>query len=297
MASTTAVVIEKTIYTGLCIEIKRYMSACVGQGITGSGKRLGKTPLRQLRYQDKKAQENCRWKLNCNFSGGDLFLTLCFPPYKPVARETVRKSINTFLDTLRRIYRRNGKKLQYVYTVGMTKKGMAHIHMVLNKFDTDTITKCWQKIAGIPKSPKQEEKSPRVTIRHLDYSGEYRKLAEYLIKNSREQFYSSNKVHSKRFCASKGLKMPLVTKRILQKNRFWLETPKPLPNYYIDPNSVYDTYGWADNGGEFACCRVQGYTMYRIDGMYKKTRKTKYRQTMRTDDAPEVIEKFELEVT
>ena len=35
-----------------------------------------------------------------------------------------------------------------------------------NKFDTDVLTKAWQKIVGT-----EDFRYPRVTIRHLDYSG------------------------------------------------------------------------------------------------------------------------------
>ena len=118
MASIRAVVVERKTIAKNIIEVKRYSTACIGQGLTRSGK-VGKTPLRQLKYLDKKAAENCRWKLNMNFQGGDIFATFCYLPYQKVKPEQVKKNINTFLDTLRRIYRRNGKKLIYTaYTYG-----------------------------------------------------------------------------------------------------------------------------------------------------------------------------------
>lgn len=282
MASTRVVVVEKKTVAKDVIEVKRYATCCLEQGLTRSGK-VGKTPLRQLKYLDKKAAENCRWKLNMNFKGGDIFATFCYLPYQKIEPEQVKKNINTFLDTLRRIYRRNGKKLIYVYAVGMTKKGIPHIHMVMNRFDTAIITSCWQKIV----MAKTDKEAPRVTIRHLDNSGEYKKLAEYLIKNTREQFYSKNKVHAKRFCASKGLKMPLIEKRIFK--RFWSKLPKALPGYIIDKNSVYDTYGWSDVGGCFEQCRVQGYTMYKIDN--RKIRKSKNRKIY-SSEGPIIIKNF-----
>jgi hypothetical protein len=277
--------VQKKVYGKNYIDYYQYYSGRYGKNIP-NGPALGKTPLKQLRYQDKKAERICRYKLNENFEGGDLFLTLNYPPHQKVDIDVARKNINTFLDTVRRIYKREEKKLKYIYVAGITKKGMIHFHIVMNKLDTDVLTKAWQRIVGT-----EECKYPRVTIRHLDYSGEYKKLASYLIKNSREQFYRKEKVHKKRFCASKNLKMPLVTTKVIKNNRWWnMATKKAPKGYIIDKNSIYDGYGWADNGGYYECCRVQRITMYRIDSQYQKFKKSKYRKPLENIDVPEVIE-------
>lgn len=278
--------VQQMVYGKNFIDVSRYQSGRIGKKIV-NGPALGKTPLRQLRYQDKKSERNCRYKLNMNFGGGDLFLTLSYPPYELIDFATARKNINTFLDTVRKIYKRNGKKLKYIFVAGVTKRGMIHFHIVLNKFDTDVLTKAWQKIVGT-----EDFRYPRVTIRHLDYSGEYKKLASYLIKNSREQFYGKEKVHKKRFCASKNLIMPLVVKKIMKYNRFWKNIPKALTGYVIDKNSIYDGYSWADNGGCYECCRVQRYTMYKTDCTNWNLYKSKYRKIFTDDDIPEIIEEW-----
>lgn len=81
-------------------------------------------------------------------------------------------------------------------------------------------------------------------------------------------------------------------KKILKYNRFWRNIPKALTGYTIDKNSIYDGYGWADNGGHYECCRVQRYTMYKTDCTNWNLYKSKYRKIFTDDDIPEIIEEW-----
>ena len=55
-----------------------------------------------------------------------------------------------------------------MYVLETGDKGARHIHMVIESMDTKTIKKCWDR--------------GRIHIRLLDDTGQYGKLASYLVK-------------------------------------------------------------------------------------------------------------------
>lgn len=232
-----------------CIEVYKYFNGRIGKKIV-NGTPEGTTPISQLKYQDKKAERIIRWKLNENFTTGDMLVTLTYPQIVDI--ETARKNIDLFLKNLRRYYKRSGLHLKYIYVAGVTKRGTIHFHIVLNKFSAEKIAELWNRITG-----------GTANIKYL-YSKTFKKLAAYLIKNSRETFYSDHKIHGKRFCASLNLKMPKITKHIVNAS-IWREDVKPIKGYILDKASIYNGYGWSDNGGAFLCCKVQSYTLFKID--------------------------------
>lgn len=237
-----------------CIEVYKYFNGRIGKKILNS-EPTGKTPIKQLRYQDKKAERVMRWKLNENFTKGDMLVTLTYPQI--VTTDTARENIKLFLMNLRRFYKRVGKQLKYIYVAGVTKRGTIHYHMVLNRFSASKIAELWNRITG-----------GTANIKYL-YGRTFQNLAAYLMKNSRETFYSNNKVHGKRFCASLNLKTPHIQKKIVGAS-IWREEVKPLKGYIIDKSSIYNGYGWSDSGGRFLCCRVQSYTMLKINSEITK---------------------------
>ncbi len=277
--------VRKTVYMKNIIERCNYFTGRLGKKIN-NGAVKGKTPENQLRYQDRKAARILYYKLNMNFSGGDLFMTLTYPPHTPISSQQARHDIKNFLDTLRRIYKRSNMTLKYAYVSGKSKRGMVHFHIVLNKYDTQIITGVWHNIVGTFEVPY-----PRVNIRHLDNSGDYMKLASYMIKNSCETFYSDDPIHKKRFCASLNLEMPHIEKEIIDAKE-WRKAPKPIKGYVIDKNSIYDGYGWSDEGSLFASCRIQRYKMIKYDHTLKEKR---WRKKTSPPDIPEIVEPWNLE--
>ena len=249
-----------------CIEVYKYFNGRIGKKILNI-KTGGKTPISQLKYQDKKAERIVRWKLNENFVKGDMLITLTYP--KIVSRYTAKDNMKLFLMNLRRFYKRAGIELKYIYTAGVTSRGTIHFHMVLNAFDSAKIAELWNRITG-----------GTANIKYL-YGKTFKRLAAYLIKNSRETFYSINKVHAKRFCASLNLKMPAIIKQIVGAS-IWREEVKALKGYSLDKNSIYNGYGWSDNGGSFLSCRVQSYTMYKDSDEIK----TYYRKNTAIPEIP-----------
>ena len=250
--------VQAQVFMPACIEVYKYFTGRLNKKIINSPAK-NKTPLNQLRYQDKVAERICRWKLNTNFTCGDLWVTFRYPPRQKVSTEKARSDIKRFLAKLRYLYKKNGNQLKYIYSAGRTKQGMIHFHFVLNRFNTEAISKLWWEIAGTDNFP-----CPAVHIRHLDSTGNYKKIAAYLIKNSQETFYSNDKIHDKRFCASQKLLMPIIKKKICGA-KIWKHIPKAIKGYVLDKDSFYDGYGWSDAGKQWEGCRIQRYTFIRLE--------------------------------
>ena len=78
------------------------------------------------------------------------------------------KQKDKLIRDLRKQYKKIGKEFKYVYVLETGDKGARHIHMVIESMDTKTIKKCWDR--------------GRIHIRLLDDTGQYGKLASYLVK-------------------------------------------------------------------------------------------------------------------
>lgn len=257
--------VQMKVYMKNNIEVYKYYSGKLGKKIYNAPAQR-KTPINQIKYQDQKASRICGWKIAENFTKDDLWLTLTYPARQPIEPEKARKDISLFLAYLRRAYKKENIELKYIYTAGRTKRGMVHFHMLVNKFDTSIIANLWRKISGGGMSFKH------LFLNEYGYVN-YKKIADYLIKNSQETFYRKDRIHKKRFCASLNLVMPEIRKQLI-KAKEWKLNPSSIKGYLVDKNSIYNGYGWLDNGEHWDCCRVQRYTLIHI-GVICNRRRTK----------------------
>ena len=129
----------RTVYAGKCKEVKKYYS----RRHKPKEKRIKREePTRETQenVNIRKQTEQLRWKLNCNFQEGDMFVTFS--------------------------YKKEERPDTYVLETG--SKGARHIHMVLESIEPKAIKRCWDR--------------GRIDIRLLDGTGQYGKLAAYLVK-------------------------------------------------------------------------------------------------------------------
>lgn len=269
--------VQMKVYMQNNIEVYKYYSARFGKKIYNAPAQR-KTPLNQLKYQDQKASRICGWKIAENFTKNDLWITLNYPARTPIEPQKAKSDISLLLVNLRRAYKKAGLELKYIYTAGRTKRGMVHFHMVINKFDTVKISELWRKIS------KGTAYFQHLYINKYGYV-DYKKIANYLIKNSRETFYRKDKIHKKRFCASLNLKMPTIEKQIVSA-KTWKENPNSIKGYLLDKNSIYNGYGWSDNGSHWEGCRVQRYNLIHLGVVCTK----KKRRKKKIPDIPEIFE-------
>lgn len=159
---------ERVVYAGKTKEIKKYYS----RRHHPKERRVAKakeTEPAQEKVNIRNQTEKLRWLLNCNFEGGDMHVVFKFAKEeRPDSYEELVKIKNKLLRSLRRQYEKQGKVMKYVYVLETGSRGAMHIHMVLNSMEPKILSRCWKR--------------GHIHIETLDDTGQYGKLAAYLVK-------------------------------------------------------------------------------------------------------------------
>ena len=225
--------LRKILRHGIIIEDIKYLNGRYGKSKRNS-KPIGQTPPEQLRWQSKNNVRKCWRLLDDNFSPGDLWVLLTWPHKVRPSTAEIRKSMTTFLARMKNRYKKTGKDFKYIYSAGRGKRGAAHIHIVLPKFDIEEIQKVWADIVNNGEWVK-------TGFQPLSQMRDYYKLANYIVKNSEETFYSDDPIYKKRYCASRNLKVQDVKAKVV-KAKAWKKEPVERPGYYIDKERSYIGY-------------------------------------------------------
>lgn len=126
--------LKKEIALGDVVEVSKYTNGRFGiREIKEKAPSQRSTPEEQLKWQSKQATKKV-WRLlrnKANFSPGDMWVTLTYPPKTKPDSETVRKHITELLKRLRRAYKKAGKICKYIYSVGRGARGAIHFHVFL----------------------------------------------------------------------------------------------------------------------------------------------------------------------
>lgn len=228
--------VKKTIESGGIIEVSKYYTGRYG---TKEAKREiaehQPTPEEQKKWQEKNAVLEL-WRTirhEENFRPGDWWATLTYPARTKPENETVRRNIRAWIKRAKRKYEKAGLELKYVFSVGRSKRGMAHLHILLSYCpNPQELAQDWQDIVN------------HGAWVHTNWQpigkdrNEWRRIAEYLVKNSAEDFASGDPIYKKRYSPSRNLVRP-KTKREISDAQKWRETPPEKTGYYIDKNHSY----------------------------------------------------------
>lgn len=240
--------IEETCIAGNTIERYKYYSP--GAHPKGERREKKEKPSKESvkKANLKRAERKLRRLMNTNFKDGDYSLTLDFyKEQRPGNSEDMQGMVQTFLKRLRYRYKKAGKQMKYIYVKEVGPKGARHIHMVLNKCDTDWIRECWT-YGGIHIDPMFTE-------------GQYSKLASYFVKyeektQETEKGITPSQRVGKYFYPSRGLEQPIIKKKKIRAGHFSKRITVP-DGYYLDKDSVFE--GISEyNGYEYF-----GYTLIR----------------------------------
>ena len=141
------------------------------------GGRKGKSTIKQVERNERESVLALARFLNCNYRGGDLFLTLKYSDGRlPADRAEAKRIAKNFIRRLARAYRKkHGKALIWALVTAdrSSKTGdpvRLHHHVVLNAMDWELIAANW---------PADE-----FSCRHLDDSGDYTAVARYMVRNA-----------------------------------------------------------------------------------------------------------------
>ena len=192
--------------------IQKYQSSRYGS----KGKRRGEwqrpTPQAVERANERRALEKLWLLLNANFAEGDLFVLLTYRKENRPDGDTAKEQLAKFLRKARALYRREGKELKYIW-VTEYKNAAIHHHLVMNRIDPTLLAPLWPH--GM------------VRTESLYEDGQFRGLAEYLIKETSKTFREAG---GKRWNPSKNLTRPKESRQVVSAGS-WRKEPK-IPKGY-----------------------------------------------------------------
>lgn len=190
----------------------------------GKGKRAPKSkPTREavIKNNDRVAVRKLTMLLNANFHPGDLHITLTYSGKEPTTAEAKRE-IRLFKERMSREYEKRGRTYKWVETTEYDNHRIHH-HMVLTYIDPRVIEQQWRR--------------GHIRTSVLDRSRNYRKLAEYLIKETTKTMRKPGNETKRRWSASRNLTRPIVKREIITP-RILREDPKAIKGYEIDIDTV-----------------------------------------------------------
>jgi len=123
---------------------------------------------------------------------------------------------------LRRDLRKEDIELKYI-AVTEYENHRIHHHLVINTVNVKAANDLWSK--------------GWIKMSALDKTGNYCRLASYLIKETQKTFRTEESAHKRRYSTSRNLVKPIVKREFVSGAELF-DDPKPMPGYYIDQDSV-----------------------------------------------------------
>lgn len=241
---------KTTVKAGKTIEVTKSYTKRVGATKRSGRKQL--TPEEMDKINELNAARKLRLKINANFKKGDPYITLTYrKDCRPNADEVKKNILKPFFDKLRAYYKKQGTTLKYIIVTEYENKAIHH-HLIVNDVDNieKVINNLW--VYGRP------------NYKYLDGTGQYKDLADYLIKET-SKTYRKNKLEGKgakqRYSCSKNLIIPEPQTEVVKASK-WLADPKPIKGYYVDQDTIF-------NGIDpFTGREYQKYTLVEIGECY-----------------------------
>ena len=159
-------------------------------------------------------------KLNHNFKPGDYHLTLTYK--EAASTDEAQKALNKFIRNIRNYCKKEGVEFKWVAVTEYSHKRLHH-HVVMSKVDPEIINRYWKHGYEYQVS--------------LDDTGNYKKLAEYLLKETEKTFRSDDSPVKRRYSTSRNVVMPEIKREKVTGREVYKEI-KALKGYYIDEDTV-----------------------------------------------------------
>lgn len=159
-------------------------------------------------------------KLNHNFKQGDYHLTLTYADM--VTTQEAKHSLEKFLRNLHDYCKRNNIEFKWVAVTEYKHKRIHH-HIVMTGIDLDQISKRW--------------KHGYIKPVLLDETGNYYKLAEYLLKETEKTFRTEESSQKRRYSSSRNVVMPEVKREKIAGREVYQDIKAP-KGYYVDRDTV-----------------------------------------------------------
>ncbi len=255
--------VKKMYFAGETIEVEKTYSKKTGKHIKRA-KREKPTPEKVKKYNEKKAGDILRRKVNTNFTTDDIHLVLTYKENLRPDPKQASRNLKYFLAKLRAEFKKINSELRYISITGYLDKDYdpeidddytkhkevaIHHHLIINATDYKIITKCWREFG-------------RAMMFPLDEVGDYTELANYFIRHTNHIFRDIDSPCKKRWSCSRNLKEPILKVKEVKADS-WREEPKPVKGYMIIKNSIQ--YGVSEITGY----PYQFYRMIKINNIRK----------------------------
>lgn len=234
--------VESVCYAGRTKHIRNYYTAKYNDGkLVQKEKRVKRgnpTSEQQAEINRKHSLRALTWIMDANFSGEDLYVTYSFEEgRRPGDPKIFRRVVKQFLKQIRKIYKKKDITLKYIWVGERGERGAEHIHMVqTGGISMAELKKIWPH--------------GWVTVKPMDASGSYHKLASYFIKYSNKTMKTEERLQGKRYNPSQNLVHPEPEKvKDKKRKRFDPGAIKIPDGYYLDKDSIQ--FGVQETGYEF----------------------------------------------
>ena len=151
---------------------------------------------KQKNLNTENSRRAMRLVFNNNFKAGDYHITLTYGTDNlPANIKDARKYFTDFIKKLRKLYRRNGKELFYLYVIEEgAQNGRIHIHIIVNNagISRDDIESLWS--GGRANADRLQP----------DPDGSFNALANYLMKSA-----ANAEKHARKWNCSRNLRRPV----------------------------------------------------------------------------------------
>lgn len=231
---------------GITIEVIK----CMPKGCRGSQRKT--TPEEIAESNMRQAARKLARKINANFKPGDWHVVLKYKKEDRPTPKQAQKNIKKLIDGLREIYKKNGFPLKYIHVTEYLNKAIHH-HLIINNVNDGVKT----TVEYIRILWKGDGRGSKQFIPLYD-DGEYKGLADYLIKETEKTFREKESPFHQRYSCSRNLIDPKPHSRIRRVKTTWDQNPKPRPGYYIDQDTLF-------NGTDKLGYPYQRYVMIKLN--------------------------------
>ncbi len=264
--------IKKTWYTNRTIEVeKTYQWRYGAPGMPRSLKKKA-TPEDIARQNEWIAEKTLRRTINYNFGVNDLHLILTYRKDNRPAPELQPKLLRKFLGKMRSAYKKAGFEFKYIISTEYGSRGAVHHHLIINSVNapgistTSLVNRLWEygRPMWVP----------------LDDTGEYKDLAEYIIKDTAKCFRQEGNPFRQRYSCSRNLVKPEPEVEQMSAAR-WRDEPKitkqqEKDGWWLDYDSIVTgfnrvtgypyQYYTLRRMGEMTAVQKKKYKIYKITG-------------------------------
>lgn len=220
-----------------------------------AGARRGKfreTSETQKRLNERRSREWLTWLIHANFGKGDFGLHLTYDDgHLPEFEEQFERDIKNYIRRIKRLYKKAGVEMKYVYVMEYSETGRAHLHIIISGgVSRDALEEAW----GMGRCNADRLQFNECGI--VD-------LAKYITKSERAKY-------RRRYVTSRNLAKPVEKTNVHTWSRKQLTEVDEAGNPHKRFADLYPGY-WLS---EFPCVEKNGinggmymtFVMYRPDG-------------------------------